>query len=529
MKFGIQEFIVAMIADSWNLPWYIKLAVGATLLYTILNIRTHVLCKLYNATQAPKKGDWSFGLFFLYETIKESKKGHYLEWIRQRMAALGLQTSSFKLAGKEVLFTHDPANIKAMLATQFNDFALGSRHKYLHITLGDGIFTLDGSGWKHSRALLRPQFSKEQVRQVESLEPLVKTLIEQIKAKNGAKFDIQPLFYKLTIDNGTDFLFGESCNSLGGGSSTTGKAKASQISPMIRQRFARAFDYVQDMLFLRVNLQAFYWLGRTKEFDRCNTLVHEFTDHYVGKALQSSRDKSGFKFDEKYVFLNELVKETRNPKVLRDQCLNILLAARDTTAGLLSFSFYALSRNPDIFQKLRTAIIESFGEGHDAELAKVSFESLKKCEYLRWFINEVLRMYPSVPRNFRVASKTTTLPCGGGDDQKSPILVEKGTPVFFFVYSLHREELYYGEDASSFRPERWGEDSARLIGWAYLPFNGGPRICLGQQLALTNASYVIVRLLQTFGNIKSFDGVYPPRLKKHLKMSLMDGANIALL
>jgi cytochrome P450 len=68
---------------------------------------------------------------------------------------------------------------------------------------------------------------------------------------------------------------------------------------------------------------------------------------------------------------------------------------------------------------------------------------------------------------------------------------------------MHRRTDYFGKDADVFRPERWGEDLRP--GWAYLPFNGGPRICLGQQYALTEASYVTVRLLQEFSQMESRD------------------------
>jgi cytochrome P450 len=69
---------------------------------------------------------------------------------------------------------------------------------------------------------------------------------------------------------------------------------------------------------------------------------------------------------------------------------------------------------------------------------------------------------------------------------------------------MHRRKDLYGEDAELFRPERWEENDGRLaktIGYGYLPFNGGPRVCLGQEFALTEAGYTIVRLLQTFPSL----------------------------
>jgi cytochrome P450 len=101
----------------------------------------------------------------------------------------------------------------------------------------------------------------------------------------------------------------------------------------------------------------------------------------------------------------------------------------------------------------------------------------------------VLRLYPSVPINSRTALKTTTLPVGGGKDGRSPILVRKGEAVGYCVYSMHRRCDLYGQDADVFRPERWEDDpvkgpNLKNIGWAYVPFNAGPRVCLGRTFSL---------------------------------------------
>jgi cytochrome P450 len=76
------------------------------------------------------------------------------------------------------------------------------------------------------------------------------------------------------------------------------------------------------------------------------------------------------------------------------------------------------------------------------------------------------------------------LPTGSGPDRKSPVLIPKGSAVTFSAYSVHRRSDLYGMDAELFRPERWDEDMPLQQGptnakWGYLPFHGGPRICLG--------------------------------------------------
>jgi cytochrome P450 len=105
-----------------------------------------------------------------------------------------------------------------------------------------------------------------------------------------------------------------------------------------------------------------------------------------------------------------------------------------------------------------------------------------------------LRLYPPVPLNSREAVKTTILPTGGGPDGNSPILVRKGEVVVFSQYVNSRKSNIYGSDAYDFCPERWEGGKLSNIGWAYFPFNGGPRQCLGEDFALMQVSYTIVRL-----------------------------------
>lgn len=83
--------------------------------------------------------------------------------------------------------------------------------------------------------------------------------------------------------------------------------------------------------------------------------------------------------------------------------------------------------------------------------------------------------------NDKVALVDTVLPRGGGPDGQAPLFVEKGSIVTWAVYALHRREDLYGADADEFRPERW---ETLRPGWEYLPFNGGPRICVGRKLFL---------------------------------------------
>ncbi|CCG24420.1 hypothetical protein CORT_0F01930 [Candida orthopsilosis Co 90-125] len=512
-----------------------KLLPYLTKWYTIVFIIVLTYIPLYNLKNAysgwrlgcqdpPKFRKAGFtGVFALIEAVQKKNEGRLVDWADEQFDDYPNHSMYLNVTGLlKIVLTVDPENIKAVLATQFNDFSLGTRHAHFAPLLGDGIFTLDGNGWKDSRAMLRPQFAREQIAHVKSLEPHLQIFAKHIRASNFKTFDLQELFFKFTVDTATEFLFGESVHSLY--DEKLGIAPPNDIPG--REHFADAFNKSQKYLATRTYMQMFYFFINPKEFRDCNKKVQHLAQYFVKKALNFTPEELEEKSKDGYIFLYELVKQTRNPQVLQDQLLNIMVAGRDTTAGLLSFTMYELARNPEVWQKLRQEIVENFGEGEDARVESITFETLKKCEYLKAVLNETLRLYPSVPVNFRTATRDTTLPRGGGSDGSKPIFVPKGSTVAYTVYKTHRLEEYYGKDSKEFKPERW--ENMKRLGWAYLPFNGGPRICLGQQFALTEASYVVARLAQMFPTLESQDDTYPPKKCVHLTMNLDEGVFVKM-
>ncbi|KAI5950858.1 ALK2 [Candida jiufengensis] len=506
--------------------WYISIPI-LFIIYKIFDsiYERYLINKLGAKPELNAETDGYYGFRLPFTMIQKKKDGLLTDFASERYPNLKhpeAPTFSFKIFSTKLFATKDPENIKAILATQFNDFSLGLRHPQFLPLLGNGIFTLDKEGWKDSRQMLRPQFAREQISHVKMLEPHMQVLFKHVRKNEGKYFELQELFFRLTVDSATEFLFGESVESL------RDESIGMQINDFAgKKEFANSFNVAQDYLASRAVLQKFYWLLNPKKFQNCVKVVHTFAQHYVKKALSLSPEE--LDQQEGYTFLYELAKQTRDPKVLQDQLLNILVAGRDTTAGLLSFVFFELSRNPKVLSKLKEEIYTRFGSGKDALIEEITFESLKNCEYLKAVLNECLRLYPSVPQNFRLAIRDTTLPRGGGPDGLSPVLIRKNTTVTYSVYATHRSEEYYGKDANEFRPERWFEPETRKLGWAFVPFNGGPRICLGQQFALTEASYVTTRLIQEFPNLSLEPNTeYPPKKLSHLTMSLYDGLHVQM-
>lgn len=318
--------------------------------------------------------------------------------------------------------------------------------------------------------MMRPQFARDQVSDLDLEERHVQNMMSALDLSLQSdgwtgQVDLQVLFFRLTLDTATEFLFGQSVNSQVRLLPNFQPSKEDALSAA----FATAFDKGQMCLATRARFADMYWIINSKEFRESCKACHEFIDPFVQLALSKERrEKDLTKTDsdtkEKYVFLEALAGETQDPIELRSQLLNILLAGRDTTASHLGWVFLCLVRDPARYKKLRDIIITEFGTyEHPLE---ITFSKLKNCRYLQHCNNEALRLYPVVPVNGRYANKDTTIPRGGGKDGNSPIFVPKGSSVDYSVHAMHHRKDIWGPDAEEFRPERWEN---RKVGWEYLP------------------------------------------------------------
>jgi len=387
--------------------------------------------------------------------------------------------SQYLLFGPRAHHVLDPENVETILSTRFQDYGFGVRDEVFAPLLGHGIFTQEGPAWKHSRELLRGQFIRTQYQNLDHFREHVDNLLDCLPSKGS--IDLQPLFFKLTLDTTTALLFGQSVSSL--------KERTNDNFKV----FAESFDVAQGGLAKRFRLAPWHFFYSPPHFTRACSNVHRFVENYIQEREtkrrinvdQSSRDN----------FVDQLAQESRSHTMLRDQLLNILLAGRDTTACCLSWTFRLLVRHPLVMRHLRQQIQSVLGASQHP-----TREQIRNMPYLAHVIRESLRLFPPVPLNNRTAIRTTILPRGGGPDGSAPILVKRGELVVFSQYVNARRKNIYGLDADDFRPERW-ESDVNKFGWAYFPFNGGPRACLGQDFALMEISYTAIRLLQAFPDI----------------------------
>ncbi|KAI1779447.1 cytochrome P450 alkane hydroxylase [Hypoxylon cercidicola] len=453
------------------------------------------LAKKYDCAEPPSvKNRRLLGVDRLEQIFRANSESRLMEEFLFHFRQTGY-TIRQVLLGITAYDTAEPANLEAILSSKFNDFGNGPRRAITFPMFGDGIFTQEGEAWKHSREILRPQMYHSQYENLDLFREPVDDLLAALP-EHGGLVDLQPLFFRFTLDVSTAFLFGESVHSLK--SPTDSKEK----------NFADAFNLAQKYVINRFRLSDFYWLIGGKAFRDACSQVHQFADEIIDRNLSKGNTDGDDDSRKRYVFLKSVARECHNRDALRGQTINVLAAGRDTTACVLSWVFFHLVRHPRVMKELRDEISQLPADD------KIDRTYLRRLPYLNNVVKEILRLYPSVPINYRVATRNTVLPTGGGEDRSSPVLIPKGTAVAYSIYAMHRRPDLYGMDAEQFRPERWDEDLPMnrdpiLQRWGYLPFNGGPRTCLGMDFALTEACYTIVRILQRYPTIKLPDGEKP--------------------
>ena len=283
----------------------------------------------------------------------------------------------------DMFFTVDAENVKTVLATQFKDYELPSRRKSaLNSLLGWGIFTNDGADWKHSRELVRPNFTRDQVADLDTFEEHLNHLINAIPNDGKTTVDLQELFFDLTIDTATEFLFGESTNVLLGRSSPESRANLDFAGAFYRSQL-EAQNHLRSSIFYRT----------PQHYKEDIKIVKDFIGKYVQQGLRYRRaffrgPETAPSKNDRYVFMHELVKAVDDPVRVRDEMLNVLLAGRDTTASLLGNMWFTLARRPDIWAKLRSEVDETL---HGQ---RPTFEQLKEMKYLKAVMNECKQAPP---------------------------------------------------------------------------------------------------------------------------------------
>ncbi|KAL1713598.1 cytochrome P450 [Schizophyllum commune] len=501
-------------------------AVTVLLAHPLLWIAQSVLAHIRNRRKAAAAGAvipplvrsrLPFGISHLLTSRSTAKKGLFADVINSWAKKVDSNVFRIEIMGDARIITLEPDHIKAILATQFEEFEKGPVVIEIgQSLLGQGVFNSDGDMWKFHRTMTRPFFNKDRISHFDIFDRHANGIIGQAKARlaQGLPIDFQDMVARFTLDSATEFLFGHDVDSAGAGlpyppGSPLALADPQQFREHPSNRFVDAFTEGQNLLALRTRGGATAW--RLYEFWRDRVapkrrVVDEFVRSILDDPAFAARDvearvEAAGKPGENDTLLHHLLNHTQDKQVLTDEIVNLLVAGRDTTSGTLTYGIYKLAQHPEIADKLRAEILDKVGPTR-----RPTYEDIRDMKYLRAFLNEVLRLYPIV-----TANRDTILPFK--DNSKKPVFVPKGTRCGYSVYLMHRRTDLWGPDAAKFDPDRFIDERLNKYlthnPYIFLPFNAGPRICLGQQFAYNEMSFFLVRLMQSFSSFTLADDVQP--------------------
>ncbi|KZV93250.1 cytochrome P450 monooxygenase pc-3 [Exidia glandulosa HHB12029] len=456
---------------------------------------------------------------------------YFVDHRRRMMEAYG-PTHTASRYGQKIVFTTEPENVKAILATDFNNFVKGEFfHSAANSVLGTGVFNSDGDMWKFHRTMTRPFFTRERITDFEIFVRHADAAIDKISARvrENVPFNFEDLIARFTLDSSTEFLFGNSVDSM----SADLAYPHNMQPPLGYQRkktssddFVQAFEDAKRVVATRLRLGGFWPLAEM--FRNPSQKPMEIIDAYIDPILQVALEKKRLlkgsptpTEKDASTLLDHLVEYTEDQKVIKDEIMNIMVAGRDTTMATLTFAVYLLAEHPHVLARLREEILGKFSTNQ-----LPTYDSLRDLKYLRAVLNETLRLFPAVPGNVRQNIDGMLLPSVDRQTGKQHYLPPR-TLVSYSVFLMHRRKDLWGPDAEQFDPDRFIDERVSKYltpnPFIFLPFNAGPRICLGQQFAYNEMSFFLVRLLQRVAGIKLAPDAQPPKSRPPQAWSQGDG------
>ncbi|HEU4404981.1 MAG TPA: cytochrome P450 [Polyangiaceae bacterium] len=365
----------------------------------------------------------------------------------------------------DYFLVNDVAAIKRVLVDNAANYEKSRSYAGLRVLLGEGLLTSEGEFWRRQRRLAQPAFHRERLA---ALAGAMAAEVERMRGRwaglgPGAPVDVHAEMMRLTFA-----IVGRALLSadLDGDASAVGEALG--VCLAWANRYVESFAPAPLWVPTPSNLR----------FRRARRTL----DALVYRVIAERRGR-GEPGDDLLGMLMAASVEggAMSDRQLRDELLTLVLAGHETTANLLAFAFHALSSHPHWRAELEGEV--------DAALAgrAPGFDDLPRLRLTRAALDETLRLYPPVWTFERQAKAPDVL---GG------FRVPKGSLVGIAPYVLHRHPAHWadpeGFDPTRFLPER----AAARHKFAYLPFGGGPRTCIGNAFALTEATIVLAMVLQ---------------------------------
>jgi cytochrome P450 len=372
----------------------------------------------------------------------------------------------FDLGRLETYTIADPDAIERILVSEadayrkpdFQGDALGD-------LLGEGLLLSEGDRWESQRELANPAFAMNR------LAGFTDRIVDHADAHldgwtDGEVVDVEAEMTRVTLDVIVDLMLGTSL----------GEDRIETIRENLEPLGAQ---FEPDPL----TFAAPPWLPLPgdREYSRALDTLEEVVDDIVAERRGTEGGEDG-PMDLLSILLRAQNRGEQSDEQLRDEVVTILLAGHDTTALTLTYTWYLLSQNPEARQAVETEIAEEVD-------GRPTMADVRNLEYVEWAINEAMRLYPPVYVIFREPTEDVHL---SGYD------VPEGSALMLSQWAVHRSPRFW-DNPQTFDPERWRSERRQdRPRFAFFPFGGGPRHCIGKHLAMLEAQLILARVASQF-------------------------------
>ncbi len=371
----------------------------------------------------------------------------------------------FHIGNRQFYMLNHPDYVQYVLQGNHRNYRKGVNYEKLHPLLGNGLVTSDGEFWLRQRRLIQPAFHRKRLAAFSTvMTDAGAEMLDRWEtyARDGQPLDVAGEFMRVTLEVVSRSMFSTDAAGFSG--------EIGRNLPIVLQRTNARFWELFDLSSLPTPRNRRYW----KALEALDRVVYGVIDE---------RRRSRVAFDDLLTMLLEAVDEDSGERMtdrqLRDEVMTIYLAGHETTANALSWAQYLIAQHPEVESKLH-AEADAVLQGRAPTV-----EDLPALAYTRMVIDEVLRLYPSV---WGIA-RTPIEP-----DEIGGYRIPAGVSVGLTAYITHRHPAFW-DRPEAFDPERFSaERSAGRHPFAYFPFGGGPRLCIGNNFALMEATLILAMI-----------------------------------
>eukprot|EP00592_Proboscia_alata_P008083 CAMPEP_0194357594 /NCGR_PEP_ID=MMETSP0174-20130528/5052_1 /TAXON_ID=216777 /ORGANISM="Proboscia alata, Strain PI-D3" /LENGTH=728 /DNA_ID=CAMNT_0039127681 /DNA_START=354 /DNA_END=2540 /DNA_ORIENTATION=+ len=417
---------------------------------------------------------------------------------------------------KSFLIVSDPVMAKHILKSSPENYCKGVLADVLEPIMGNGLIPADPKIWKVRRRAIVPCFHKRWLNRMVNLfgncADVLNADLEK-HAEQKTAVDMEERFASVALD-----IIGQSVFNYDFGSVTKESPVVKAVYRVLREVEHRSVSFIPYW-----NLPyADKWMGGQVEFSNDMNLLDDILTTLINRAVLTRQEATAEELEERdnsddpslLRFLCDMRGEDISSKVLRDDLMTMLIAGHETTAAVLTWTLFELSQgDAGMIRDVQAEIRSVLGDKE-----RPDYEDVAKMPRLLNSLVESLRLYPEPPILIRRARHEDVLP-EGGTGLSGGVKILRGTDIFISTWNLHRSpELW--ENSLKYDPTRWersfdnpgikewkGFNPDKIAGlyasetatdFAFLPFGGGQRKCVGDQFAMLEAAVTMSMLLNKY-------------------------------